>query len=51
MIIIGHTYLYEGKKVVVEDGDRADHSWTVTVVATGRVVMGVMTAQLKELER
>lgn len=48
MVVIGGSYLYDGVEVVVEDGDRADHSWTVTVVSTGRLILGVMTSQLKD---
>lgn len=48
MIVIGGTYYYEGKKVTVDSGDRNDQTWNVTVIETGRQIMGVMTSQLKE---
>lgn len=50
MIEIGKRYMYDGREVVVEDGDRVEQSWTVTVVATGQQIMGIMTSQLKEIK-
>ncbi len=47
MIVIGRRYFYKGQEVIVDDGDRLEQTWTVTVVATGRQVMGVSTSELK----
>lgn len=49
MIIIGNTYLYQGREVVVDDGDHLEHVWVVTVKATGNQIAGITTTELKEL--
>ncbi len=50
MIEIGKRYSYHGTEVVVEDGDRLEHVWTVRTVVGDRQIMGVSTSELKPLD-
>lgn len=49
MIVISKRYMYKGKEVIVEDGDRMEQTWTVTVVDTGATIYGVHTSELSHL--
>lgn len=51
MITIGKRYLYNGIEVIVEDGDRLEHVWTVRTVIGDRLIMGVSTSELKQVQR
>ena len=46
MIVIGHKYVYQGKDVVVDGGDRLEQLWDITILETGRTVKGVTTSEL-----
>lgn len=48
MIVIGHKYIYKGKEVVVDDGDRLEQLWDIIILETGRQVKGVATSELSE---
>lgn len=48
MIIIGRKYVYQGKDVVVDGGDRLEQLWDITILETGREVKGVATSELKD---
>lgn len=47
MIVIGNAYTYNGRKVVVDDGDRVEQVWTVVYSDTGEYAYGVSTSELK----
>lgn len=51
MIVIGRTYEYQGKEVTVDDGDRLEQLWDITIVATGKTVKGIATSELKEKKK
>lgn len=48
MIVIGGKYVYKGKDVVVDGGDRLEQLWDITILETGRTVKGVATSELSE---
>lgn len=48
MIVIGNKYVYQGKDVVVDSGDRLEQLWNITILSTGREVKGVSTSELSQ---
>lgn len=48
MIVIGNTYMLNGRKVTVDDGDRVEQLWTVVYSDTGDYAYGVSTSELKQ---